>query len=168
MIDVSGKKKKQIIQSNWIWVLCDTWDATMQFLIIYRFKTTFSNCKTILSIISMHWKKNSITEMNYKKHCLQFTLKKKKLYGNSITVLIKNRIRIQGVIQKFFLGSISTKKWDHNCDQGLIKSSWRSAGYTCSSEFMLRLHRGKFVNVKWGKTTILAALQVAKYIKTVK
>ena len=37
----------------------------------------------------------------------------------------------QGVIQKIFLGGSSTKKYDHDCDQALIKSSW---GY------VLRMH----------------------------
>ena len=32
---------------------------------------------------------------------------------------------------------------------------------------MLRLHQGNFVNVKWVKIPSLAALQVAKYLRTV-
>ena len=42
------------------------WDATMEFLTIHRFKTTFSNCKTIFSIL-MHRKKKDIVinEMNF-------------------------------------------------------------------------------------------------------
>ena len=41
-------------------------DAKMKFLITHRFKTTSSNCKTIIRI-SMHRKKNNIlTETNYK------------------------------------------------------------------------------------------------------
>ena len=61
-----------------------------------RFKTTFSICKAILSIISMHRNKENITEMNYNKNCLQFVLEKRILcqHSNSITVLIKNKIRI--------------------------------------------------------------------------
>ena len=31
-----------------------------------------------------------------------------------------------GVIKKFFLGGGSMKKCGHDCDQALIKSSWRS------------------------------------------
>ena len=33
-----------------------------------QIKKMFSNCKTILSIISMHIKKQNISEMNYKKN----------------------------------------------------------------------------------------------------
>ena len=40
--------------------------------------------------------------------------------------------------------------------------------YAYISEFMLRQHEGKFVNVKLVKIPSLAPLQVAKYIKTVK
>ena len=40
--------------------------------------------------------------------------------------------------------------------------------YTYISEFMLWLHRGKFVNVKQVKIPSLGALQVATYLKTVK
>ena len=64
-----------------------------------------------------------------------------------------------------FLGGGSTKKCDQDCDQALIKSSWVSVYI---SELMLWLHQGKFVNIKWVKTTSLAALQVAKYMRTVK
>ena len=69
----------------------------------------------------------------------------------------------------FFLGggSSSTKKCDHGCDQVLIKSSWRCV-YPYISELMLCLHQGKIMNVKWVKIRSLAALQVAKYMRTVK
>ena len=67
------------------------WDATMEFLIIHRFKTMFSNCKTILSI-SMHRKKKNIaiTEMNFN-NWLQLILEKRILCqdSNSITVLTR-------------------------------------------------------------------------------
>ena len=36
------------------------------------------------------------------------------------------KVSNQEVIEKFFLGGGSTKKCDHDCDQALIKSSWRS------------------------------------------
>ena len=62
----------------------------------------------------------------------------------------------QGVIQNIFLGSGSTHK----------KQVKICIEYTFISEF--RLHRGNFVNVKWVKIPSLAALQVAKYIKTIK
>ena len=61
-----------------------------------RFKTTFSNCKTIFSVISIHRKKKNITEMNYNKNWHQFILEKRILYQdrNKITALIKNKICI--------------------------------------------------------------------------
>ena len=40
--------------------------------------------------------------------------------------------------------------------------------YSYISEFMLWLHQGKFVKVKWVKIPRLATLQVAKYIEKVK
>ena len=61
------------------------------------------------------------------------------------------------------------KKCDHDYDQALIKSSIGSVkNYTYISKFMLWLHWGKFDNIKWVKIPSLAALQAAKYIKTVK
>ena len=61
----------------------------------------------------------------------------------------------------FWGGSSSTKK----CE--LIKSSWRCV-YPYISELMLCLHQDKTMNVKWVKIRSLAALQVAKYMRTVK
>ena len=69
----------------------------------------------------------------------------------------------QGVIQKPFLGASSTKKCDDVCDQLGI-----CIEYTYINEFILWLHQGKFVKVKWKKIPVLAPLQVSKYIKTVK
>ena len=69
----------------------------------------------------------------------------------------------QGVIQKIFLSGGSTKKCDHVCHQLGI-----CIEYTYISEFILWLHQGKFVKVKWVKIPSLAPLQVSKYIKTVK
>ena len=69
----------------------------------------------------------------------------------------------QGLIQKTFLGAGNTKRCDHVCDQLEI-----CIGYTYISEFILWLHQGKFVKVKWVKIPSLAPLQVSKYIKTVK
>ena len=40
--------------------------------------------------------------------------------------------------------------------------------YTYITELMIWLHQSKFVNIKWVKIPSLAALQVAKYMKTVK
>ena len=56
----------------------------------------------------------------------------------------------QGVIQKMFLGSSSTKKCDHDCDQALTKKQLRICiDYIyIVSELILLLHWGKFVNVK--------------------
>ena len=69
----------------------------------------------------------------------------------------------QGVMQEIFLGGGSTKKCEHVCDQLRI-----CIEYTYISEFILWLHQGKFVKVKWVKIPSLAPLQVSKYIKTVK
>ena len=67
----------------------------------------------------------------------------------------------QGVIQKKFFGSGSTKKCDHVCDQlGICIEC------TYISESILLLHQGKFVKVKWVKVPRLAPLQVSKYIKS--
>ena len=69
----------------------------------------------------------------------------------------------QGLMQKTFLGAGSTKKCDHVCDQLGI-----CIEYTYISEFILWLHQGKFVKVKWVKIPSLATPQDSKYIKTVK
>ena len=66
----------------------------------------------------------------------------------------------QGVIQKIFLSGGSTKKCDHVCHQLGI-----CIEYTYISEFILWLHQGKFVKVKWVKIPLLAPLQVFKYVK---
>ena len=42
----------------------------------------------------------------------------------------------QGIIQKFFLGSVS-KKCDHDCDQALIKSNWGSGFFNNSTADLL-------------------------------
>ena len=59
------------------------------------------------------------------------------------------------------MGGGSTKKCDHECDWAFKKSTY-------VSELMLWLHWGKFVNVKWVNLPSLAALEVAKYMRTVK
>ena len=69
----------------------------------------------------------------------------------------------QGVIQKLFLGSGSTKKCDHVFDQLVI-----CIEYTYISELILWLHQDKFVKIKGVKIPSLVPLQVSKYIKTVK
>ena len=69
----------------------------------------------------------------------------------------------QWVIQKIFLVGVSTKKCDHIYDQLRI-----CIEYTYISEFILWLHQGKFVKVKWVKIPSLAPLQVSNYIKTLK
>ena len=76
----------------------------------------------------------------------------------------KSKMKIhQRVIQKYFLSGGSMKKCDHVCHQLGI-----CIEYTYISEFILWLHQGKFVKVKWVKIPILAPLQVSKFIKTVK
>ena len=54
----------------------------------------------------------------------------------------------------------------------VIKHSQKQLGicteYIYISEFMLWLHRGKFVNIEWAKIPCLATLRVAKYLKIVK
>ena len=62
----------------------------------------------------------------------------------------------QGVRQNIFLGGGSANK----------KQLKICVEYTFISEFMLRLHRGNFV--KMNKNTMFRALQVARYIKSVK
>ena len=57
----------------------------------------------------------------------------------------------------------STKKSDHE-----KKSSWASVQYTYINELMLCLHWGKSTNLKGVKIPRSAALQVAKYMRTVK
>ena len=57
----------------------------------------------------------------------------------------------QEVIQKIVLGSGSTKKCDHDCDQSSTHENsilGICIEYKYISEFMLWLHRGKFVNIK--------------------
>ena len=77
------KRNKEYDQTRFVFYI--RWGATMQ-LIIDRFKTMFSSCKTILSI-SMHGKK-----MNYK-NWFQVILEKRIFCqdSTSITVLIKMR-----------------------------------------------------------------------------
>ena len=74
---------------------------------------------------------------------------------------------LSGGNTEIFLGNTSMK-CDHDCDQALIKSSWGSVLSIYISEFILWLHQGKFANIKWEKIPSLAALQVAKYMRTVK
>ena len=74
----------------------------------------------------------------------------------------KSKMKIhQRVIQKYFLSGGSMKKCDHVCHQLGI-----CIEYTYISEFILWLHQGKFVKVKWVKIPSLAPLksQVSKYI----
>ena len=59
-------------------------------------------------------------------------------------------------------------KCDHDCDQALIKSSWGSVSSIYISELMFCLHQDKYLNVKQVKIPSLAALRVAKYMRTVK
>ena len=49
---------------------------------------------------------------------------------------------------EIFLGGVSTKKCDHDCDQALKKQLGICVEYTYVSEVMLGLHQSKFVNVK--------------------
>ena len=79
----------------------------------------------------------------------------------------RNHIHLGGNTE-IFLGGSSTMKCDHDCDQALIKSSWGSVSSIYISELMFCLHQDKFLNVKQVKIPSLAALRVAKYMRTVK
>ena len=89
-----------------------------------------------------------------------FILKIDDLWGTFIFCKIHN----QGVINKFFYEEVRSRLWSstHKKQLGICIE------YTYISELMLWLHQGKFVNIKWVKIPSLAALQVAKYMRTVK
>ena len=61
------KRNKKYDQTRSVFYI--RWDATMLFLIIHRIKTTFSNCKTILSI-SMHRNKKNIPRAFRCSYCM--------------------------------------------------------------------------------------------------
>ena len=86
---------------------------------------------------------------------MQYVTCEQRIFTRMFTVLLHT----QGVRQKMFLGSGGSthKKQQKICIE-----------YAFISEFMLRIYRGNFVNVKEVKIPSLAVLQVAKYIKTAK
>ena len=63
-----------------------------------------------------------------------------------------------------YYGEVRSRLWSSNYKKQL----GICLEYTYISEFMLWLLLGKFVNIKWVKAPSLAALYIAKYIKTVK
>ena len=77
--------------------------------------------------------------------------------------LLKARLMLcsQGVIRKML--DVQSRLWSstHKKQLGICIE------YTCISDLRLWLHRGKFGNVKWVRIPSLAAVQVAKYMKTV-
>ena len=92
-----------------------------------------------------------------------------KLFKTSLTsrcfwCFISFTNRAQWVIQEVFLGGDSTNRWSstHKKQLGICIE------YKYISEFMLWLPQGKFVKKKKKKIPSLAALQVAKYMITVK
>ena len=63
--------------------------------------------------------------------------------------LLKTKLLLfSGGNTKVFLGSGSTKKFDDDCDEVLIKSSQGSVQYVYISELMLWLHHDKLMDVK--------------------
>ena len=69
---------------------------------------------------------------------------------------------------EIFLGGGSMEKCNHNWSSTHKKQLGICIVYTYISELMLLLHQGKFVNIKWVKILSLAALEVDKYVRTVK
>ena len=73
---------------------------------------------------------------------------------------ISHQLLTKGIIQKFILGSCSTKIWGHNRDQVLVEAD----GDLYSIHILESWRESSFVDVKWVKIPRLAALQVAKYL----